>query len=130
MRTSLLRLHNALTRNFNLLLCLLLGLGLMGCQDNRPAASTESKLQLLDWQLNQPQQLYNAQPNLQLVLRFNQPLHIPGASVAAAQLAAIQISPQLPCVWSFPDTKTLACAVENPAEGEYQLQISADFKGE
>lgn len=130
MRTSLLRLHNALTRNFNLLLCLLLGLGLMGCQDNRPAASTESKLQLLDWQLNQPQQLYNAQPNLQLVLRFNQPLHIPGASVAAAQLAAIQISPQLPCVWSYPDTKTLACAVENPAEGEYQLQISADFKGE
>lgn len=105
---------------------------LLGCQktaetlDTPQAQTANAPLQLQYWQLK-PANRINDVAYAQLLLRFNQPLYRPGESVSSEQLAAIQTTPALPCLWSYAAPDTLACELHTLREGRYQVNVATTF---
>lgn len=64
----------------------------------------------------------------QLLLRFNQQIHLPGELPDLAMLGAISITPALNCRWFFPSSNTLACDTQIPAEANYHVNVNIGFK--
>ena len=105
---------------------------LLGCQ--KPAETmhkpqtqaANTPLRLEHWQLKPASRSDNV-AYAQLLLRFNQPLYHPGESVSTEQLAAIQTTPALPCLWSYAAADTLACELHTLREGRYQVSLATTF---
>jgi len=105
---------------------------LLGCQ--KPAETmhkpqtqaANTPLRLEHWQLKPASRSDNVL-YAQLQLRFNQPLYHPGESVSTEQLAAIQTTPALPCLWSYAAADTLACELHTLREGRYQVSLATTF---
>lgn len=105
---------------------------LLGCQKpaetvyKPPTLAANTPLRLEHWQLK-PARRSDDVAYGQLLLRFNQPLYRPGESVSSEQLAAIQTTPALPCLWSYAAPDTLACELHTLGEGRYQVNIATTF---
>lgn len=105
---------------------------LLGCQ--KPAETmhkpqtqaANTPLRLEHWQFK-PASRSDYVAYAQLLLRFNQPLYRPGESVSSEQLAAIQTTPALPCLWSYAAPDTLACELHTLREGRYQVSLATTF---